>query len=258
MGLVGLFLAPVYNGNPVIQMSPFTFLKNPILWIQALSKYKVAMTVAPTFGYELVARKVTPADKQGLDLSHLMHCLIGAEPVRATALDKFTTQFAECGFKRSMFRPLLGMAETVVTITSGADGDPLELCVDPASLQFGAAVEVVPEDHPHAKLLVSAGFPGSDTTVRAVDLNSHEALKEGYVGELWVTSTSKAIGYWQRPDLTKEVFHATLVGEEPDAEGYLRTGDIGFVHKGEVFVCGRLKNVVIVNGKNYYPQVLKV
>jgi acyl transferase domain-containing protein/acyl-CoA synthetase (AMP-forming)/AMP-acid ligase II/acyl carrier protein len=250
LGLLLGILHPLYQAKPAILMPSFAFVQRPVRWLQAMSKYQASTTGGPNFAYDLCVRKSSPAERAALDLSHWNMALNGAEPIRAATLDSFAATFAPSGFKPETFYPSYGMAEATATIAGGPGyTPPLVYHVERAALNEKriSAAPVSPEN----PAFVGCGriLPGQ--TIVAVDPNTLEAVAPGGVGELWVQGPSIAQGYWQRPELTAEIFQARLSGYD----GYfLRTGDLGFVYNEQVFLIGRLKDLIIIRGLNHYPE----
>jgi acyl-CoA synthetase (AMP-forming)/AMP-acid ligase II len=249
MGLIGLLLQAIYGGNDLVFMSPMTFLKRPVRWLEMIDRYRAEITVAPNFAYELVARRVSDEDLARLDLSSLRIAFNGAEPVRARTLDAVIERLGTAGFREDAFVPGYGMAEVTLIATASAVGHPPRyLDVDRAALERGEAVPATGED---AVRLVGCGSPAAGIDVWIVDPETGRVLPDGAVGEIWLRGGSVARGYWQREEQSAETFDAhTDTGEGP----FLRTGDLGLLHEGALFVTGRLKDLLIVNGRNIYPQ----
>jgi acyl-CoA synthetase (AMP-forming)/AMP-acid ligase II len=245
MGLIGQLLA-FFNGANLVTMSPLAFLKQPIRLLKALSDYRGTITAAPNFAYDLIARRVTPEQLAGLDLSAWEVALNGAEPVRRRTVERITELLAPAGFAPSVMRPGYGMAEVTLMATVSR-GVPRHLDADADALEQHRYLPA--EDR--AISLVSSGEPAPGVEVRIVDPETLCVLTEDQVGEIWLRSASVASGYHNRPDETVERFAAhTSDGEQP----YLRTGDLGLLHANELYVTGRLKDLLIVNGRNLYPQ----
>lgn len=255
MGLVGGVLMPIFIGCPMVMMSPMSFLQQPIRWLRTISRYKATVSGAPNFAYQLCVDKITDAELEGIDLSSWKTAFNGAEPVRASTLEQFTQRFAQCGFKRNSFLPCYGMAETTLIVTGGPQTEPPPLVAfDTRELE---ANHVVPcgLDDPHARQLVACGqiLPGE--TVLIVDPMTQRVVDESQIGEIWVDSPSVGKGYWEKEEVTAEVFG----GYTADGDGpFLRTGDLGFVHEGQLYVAGRLKDMIIVRGVNRYPQDIEL
>jgi 8-amino-7-oxononanoate synthase/acyl carrier protein len=266
MGLIGGILVPLYGGKFNVLMSPVAFLQKPLRWLQAISKYRATISGGPNFAYELCVRKTTPEQRATLDLSSWTLAFNGAEPVRAETIDAFCEAFAPCGFRREAFFPCYGLAESTLMVTGGMKFEPpVVRSFDAASIETGSAV-VRPANAPAVRRLVGSGRELDGQDVLIVDPQSCEALPPGRVGEIWVSGPSVAQGYWNRADASAETFGAMLAqphqlpSEQPVATWrpnpgpYLRTGDLGFFDNGELFVAGRLKDLIIIRGRNYYPQ----
>jgi acyl-CoA synthetase (AMP-forming)/AMP-acid ligase II len=250
MGLIGGILTPLAEGFPVTLMSPVTFLRRPLSWLRMVSQHRATITGGPNFAYDLCVRRAAGADLDGLDLSSVEVAFTGAEPVRPDTIERFVERFAPYGFRAESFYPCYGLAEATLYVTGGAPlsgwhttsvaREPLEL--DGTARPAGP---VEPE-----RTLVSCGGPGPDTRVLIVDPARGEPRPAGEVGEIWVSSPSVAGGYWRRPDETAATFGArTAAGDGP----FLRTGDLGFLLDGELFVAGRMKDLIVLNGRNYHP-----
>ncbi|WP_165950535.1 fatty acyl-AMP ligase [Actinomadura sp. GC306] len=256
MGLVGQFLQPLYLGCRYVFTSPITFIKRPVLWLELITRHRGTITVAPNFGYDLALRRVTDRQMEGLDLSSLQVAKNGAEPVRAATLERMIERFAPVGFRPEMWMPCYGMAETTLLITAAPlGGGPVIRDFDAAALTRDTAVPHDPSptqdgEGGGVRRLVSSGRPVT-LDVRVVDPVALKERPEGHVGEIWVGGGSVARGYWRSPEETRAGFQArTADGEGP----YLRTGDLGFVADGELYVTGRIKDLIIVNGRNIYAH----
>lgn len=246
MGLIGMLLQPLFAGGELVFMSPMTFLKRPIRLLEAVDRYRAQVTAAPNFAYELLARRVTDAQLADLDLSSLRAVLNGAEPVRARTLDAVIERLGPAGFAADAFLPVYGMAEVTLMATAARIGQPpVYLDVDPAELERH---RITPSDN--GTRLVSCGTAVAGLDIRIVDPVTMRTLPEGDVGEIWIGGPSVAQGYWNRPEETRERFAAYTEGVGP----YLRTGDLGARHEGELFITGRLKDLIIMNGRNLYPH----
>lgn len=247
MGLVGGVLAPLFFGAPVTLLSPLAFIQRPVRWLRAISTFEGVLSGGPSFAYELCARKVTPAEKNGLDLSRWRVAFNGAEPVEAGALTRFAEAFRECGFSPGSFKPCYGLAEATLLVSSVPNADRPRIM--PLRRGDLAADLVVPSEGDDAQEVVSCGSPSTD--VRVVDPASRYEVPRGRVGEIWVSGPSVARGYWNRAQESVETFGAFLA----DGTGpYLRTGDLGFLLDGELYVTGRRKDLIIVDGQNHYPH----
>lgn len=254
MGLIGNVLQPIYLGIPCVLMPPVAFLQSPVRWLKAISKYGATTSGGPNFAYDLCVQKVSEAQKSELDLSSWSIAFNGAEPVRHHTLTKFANAFAQCGFRPESFYPCYGMAETTL-IVSGSNKStvPVVLSVDKSALTTS---QVKVEEGSAAQLFVSNGQPIADLEVVIVHPENLTPCEPNQVGEIWVSGSSVAQGYWQRPIETEQTFHAYL--EDRAAGPFLRTGDLGFLHDGELFFTGRFKDLIIIRGRNYYPQDIEL
>jgi len=252
MGLIGGCLSPVWNGFGMTQMSPLSFLQKPARWVQAMSHYKASVTAGPNFAYDLVARKITPEEVAELDLSP-WHCAVnGAEPVRADVADRFLETFTPVGFDPTTYTPSYGMAEATLYICAKRHDEVVRvITVDDEALKLGE-VNPVEVDHPDANPLVSCGSQILDQEIRIADPETCTELPPMAVGEIWLQGRSNARGYWERPEESKRTFGAILEGREGI---WLRTGDLGFLdHDAHVYITGRIKDLIIIRGRNHYPQ----
>lgn len=251
MGLIGCILTPLYEGGTTYNMPPTAFLEKPVRWIRAFSKYKGTMTAAPNFAYDLCAEKIKEEDLAGVDLSSWETAVNGSEVVRPASLEAFIKRFSLYGFNPKSFFPSYGMAETTLLISAGARNERYKvLHIDAEALERN---EVVAADPANAGTVsvVGCGQP-KGCEVIIVRPETYEKLEGGQVGEIWVKGPSVAQGYWQKEEQTRISFHAYTSdsGEGP----FLRTGDLGFIHQGEIYVSGRLKDLIIVRGRNHYPH----
>jgi myxalamid-type polyketide synthase MxaB len=256
MGLMGNILQPLYLGIPCILMSPEAFIQKPYRWLKAISDYKATTSGGPNFAYELCVEKITPEERATLDLSSWQKAFNGAEPIRATTIETFSKMFAECGFNSQAFYPCYGMAETTLFVTGGEPEQPPNISYfDQQSLAQNKAVLVADKTENNCAL-VSSGKAWLGTKIRIVNPNSLCQCAEGEVGEIWVQNDSVAQGYWHKLELTNDPFKACIKDSQ---EGeFLRTGDLGFMLNGELFVIGRHKDLIIIRGRNYYPQDIEL
>ena len=255
--LVGHVLGPVHYGYESTLMSPMEFLLKPVRWLRAMSHYKIANTASPNFGYEYSARRIKPEDCQGLDLSHWLVAGNGGEPVLWQTMEKFNKKFGPHGFRPQTFMPTYGMAESVLFVAG------LKPLSRPAKvLTLGATelethtVRILGEDESGGRTVVSCGKPGYDHRVIAVDPVTRTASKPDQVGELWVEGPSVPRGYWGLPEESAATFEGRLA--DTDEGPFMRTGDLGFVADGEVYVTGRLKDMIIIAGRNHYPSDIEL
>lgn len=251
MGLVGGILQPMYFGRPALLMSPMTFLQRPERWLQTISRHGIQISGGPNFAYQLCVDKIDDSEMAGVDLSDWQIAFNGAEPIRPKTLDAFVERFSKYGFRREAFLPCYGMAETTLIVTGGPiEGRPVVQAFDGSKIDKKIA-EPVPADHAEARNLVGCGRVLSGEVVKVVDPHTLNVLADGGIGEIWVQSPSVGQGYWQAAVPTANTFG----GMTADGQGpFLRTGDLGFLHDGQLYISGRLKDMIIVRGVNRYPQ----
>lgn len=253
MGLIGNVLQPLSIGAQCVLLSPAAFLQRPYRWLKAISRYRGTTSGGPNFAYDLCARKITPAERDTLDLSTWNVAFNGSETVRAETIERFTRQFESCGFRRQAFYPCYGLAEATLLVSARSKAaGPRVKTLQSRALQEGRVVETA-EHGKDTRAVVSCG--ALVQTVGIVDPDSLTASKPGRVGEVWVAGPSVASGYWNRPRETEETFHGYLA--DTDDGAFLRTGDLGFLSDGELFITGRLKDLIIIRGLNHYPQELE-
>lgn len=254
MGLIGGILQPLYAGASMVLMSPLDFLQKPIRWLQAISQYQATTSGGPNFAYDLCVRKVTAEQLASLDLRRWQVAFNGAEPVRAETLEAFSEKFAACGFRPEAHYPCYGMAETTLMVTGGNRKTvPTTMMVDSTALE---KKRVKATTYQSGKTLVSCGSRQLDQTIRIVDPETLTECSPEQIGEIWVSGPSIAQGYWQQEAETKATFQAHLADSQ---EGpFLRTGDLGFFRDGQLYVVGRLKDLIIIRGQNYYPQDIEL
>jgi acyl-CoA synthetase (AMP-forming)/AMP-acid ligase II/alkylation response protein AidB-like acyl-CoA dehydrogenase/acyl carrier protein len=251
MGLIGNLLQPLYMGTSTVLMAPTNFLQKPVRWLSAISRFRVRVTGAPNFAFDLCARAVTEEQKAALDLSCLELLYSGSEPIDARALDRFAMAFRDCGLRWEVLYPCYGMAEATLLCTGGRPGvGPRYLEVDAEMLERGRSQPAdVSTRRRHT--LVSCGESVLGQDLRVVEPSSGTVLPDGAVGEIWLRGAHVTAGYWRNEADTREWYNAKLAsGDGP----FLRTGDLGFVHDGELYVTGRIKDVIIIRGRNHYPQ----
>lgn len=252
MGLLNLLYA-LAIGFPCVVMSPALFIQRPLRWLAAIAHYRATYSGGPNFAYDLCVRKILPEQRAALELSCWEVAFNGAEPVRAQTLTDFAAAFGPCGFDRRAFLPCYGLAEFTVAVSGGAvEEPPVAVSFDRLELQRGRAVPVTAEE---GDPLIGCGNVKADHQLRIVDPVLKVPLPAGLVGEIWAAGPSMAQGYFHRPAETAEVFRVPLAGDS--AGPYLRTGDLGFVHHGELFVVGRSKDLIILYGQNHAPHDLE-
>ena len=252
MGLVGGVMVPVFTGETNVLISPADFLQKPINWLAAISKYRATISGGPNFAYDLCVRNITDEQRATLDLSSWALAFTGAEPIQPAMLERFAAAFAPCGFKPSAFYPCYGLAEATL-IVSGArrgSGATVQSFHDTALTENH--VEPVPDGNGDTRRLVACGSPVGSMRVVIVNSKTHTEAAPGCVGEIWIAGPSIGQGYWRNPRLTSRSFNAHLsnTGEGP----FLRTGDLGFMNDGQLYITGRREDLIIVRGLNRYPQ----
>ncbi len=255
MGLLFGIVMPLWSGAPAHLMTPDDFVRRPLRWLEAISDLRGTHTAAPNLAYELCARAAAGAP-DGLDLSSLRAAISGSEPVRWDTVQRFAAAFAPFGLDRRAISPGYGLAENTLKVSGSRSGDePRALWLSATALADRRVVAADPAD-PDATSVVSCGPADGLTEVTIVDPGTRTRRPDETIGEIWLSGTCTARGYWQRPAETAETFEATIAGGDPELR-YLRTGDLGFIQAGELFVAGRLKDVIIRFGRNYYPQDLE-
>lgn len=257
MGLIGNVLQPIYLGIPCIFMSPLAFLQKPIRWLQAISCYKGTTSGGPNFAYDLCLQKIKPEQLASLDLSSWEVAFSGAEPVLAQTLEQFTRYFAPCGFRPEAFYPCYGMAETTLFLSGGFKrAKPIIHRIDGAALSQNRVVIAPMNSEDEVRAIVGCGRSWLNQKIAIADPESLTQCQDGQVGEIWVSGASVAQGYWRKQQETQKTFNAYFADTR---EGpFLRTGDLGYLLDGELFVTGRLKDVIIIRGQNYYPQDIEL
>jgi acyl transferase domain-containing protein/acyl-CoA synthetase (AMP-forming)/AMP-acid ligase II len=252
-GLVDGLLQPLYSGIPCYVLSPLLFVKRPQRWLEVIQRYGATHTQAPNFAYELCLEKISPEQRDTLDLSSLRVASNGAEPVRAATYSRFVEYFGSCGFEPKAFCPSYGLAEATLLVSAKRAEDPFRVA--------HANAEILEREHRYERAaegdatrsIVSCGAPLGDLRLLIVDPQTALRVPERGVGEIWVQDACVAQGYWGRPADSSASFDAR-VADDVALGGFLRTGDLGFVSDGELYVTGRLKDLIIVDGVNHYPQ----
>jgi thioester reductase-like protein len=254
MGLIGCYLYPALRGGTTYGFASMDFIQRPALWFDTITTYRATATAAPNFAYDycLRAGRLSRESLEDCDLSSLRVLMCAAEPVKPDTFTRFLETFQPYGLKSENFYAAYGLAENTLAVSLGGRNI---VSVNKRALALGKArmtTEVSEIDT--ATQIVSCGTPLPGIDVKIVDPEQHVALKPGLIGEIWVAGNGKCLGYWKNPELTLKQFRARLVDDSPYDDGHLRTGDMGFFHNGELFVCGRIKDMIILRGQNYYPQ----
>jgi thioester reductase-like protein len=254
MGLIGCYLYPALTGGTTYGFAPTDFIQRPALWFDAIKTYGASASAAPNFAYDycLRAGRISKESLETCDLSSLRQLLVAAEPVKPDTYTRFLQAFQPYGLRSESFFVAYGLAENTLAVS--LHGRNI-LSVNKHAVTLGKArMTTEVSEIGAATQIVSCGTPLPGLTVKIVDPEKHAALEPGRIGEIWIAGGSKCPGFWNNPELTLKLFHARLVDDSPYDDGYLRTGDMGFFHDGELFVCGRIKDMIILRGQNYYPQ----
>ena len=259
MGLIDGIIQPLYTGYPGILMSPVSFLQQPIRWLKAITDYGATHCGGPNFAYERCLQRIKLDQHEKLDLSRWESAYNGAEPVRKETLERFAEKFRPWGFQARCFYPCYGLAEATLMVAGGdVNKEPASCQVQSDELEQHRVVEapLVKEDNRAVRSLVSCGRSRLNTKIAIANPESFKHCESEQVGEIWVSGKSVAQGYWNQPDKTQKTFQAYLkdTGERP----FLRTGDLGFIRDGELFVTGRIKDLIVIRGSNYYPQDIEL
>ncbi len=254
MGLIGGILEPIFSGFHCTLLSPLDFLKRPLRWLQIISdkKDKDIVSGGPNFAYDLCLRATTPQKRETLNLSNWKVAFTGAEPVRAETINEFSKAFKVSGFQKRAFYPCYGLAEGTLIVSGGKqEEEPIELTIDKEELKKNKAV-IVEKENPNKIDFVSSGREILDGKIRIVNPETKSLCEEGEIGEVWASSKSNAQGYWGKPEVTEETFKAFIA--DTDDGPFMRTGDLGFKKDNELYITGRLKDLIIIRGSNHYPQ----
>ena len=254
MGLIGCYLYPALKGGTTYGFAPMDFIQRPALWFDTITTYRATATAAPNFAYDycLRAGRLSKESLEDCDLSSLEVLMCAAEPVKADTFTRFLEAFQPYGLRSESFYAAYGLAENTLAVSLRGRNI---VSVNKRALALGKARMTTEVSEIDASTqIVSCGTPLPGLDVKIVEPEQHFALKEGHVGEIWLAGSGKCLGYWNNPELTLKQFRARLVDDSPYDDGYLRTGDMGFFHGGELFVCGRIKDMIILRGQNYYPQ----
>jgi acyl-CoA synthetase (AMP-forming)/AMP-acid ligase II len=252
MGLIGTILTPLLAGTEAIMMTPFHFVQRPIRWLQAISDYRAEISISPNFGFDLCVDRIKEEKRDLLDLSNWRVAVNGSEPVRPETIRRFASYFSSVGLRAETMYPGYGIAEMTLLVSGGDwKKKAVHEHFDADLLEQGTAKRVK-DDHPSAKELVGNGQGISDHKVIIVDPQTHKKLPEGSVGEVWLQGPCVSLGYWKNEAATQVVFHAYTSNTQ---EGpFLRTGDQGFYWNNELYIYSRIKDLIIINGRNIAPQ----
>jgi acyl-CoA synthetase (AMP-forming)/AMP-acid ligase II/acyl carrier protein len=250
MGLVGSVFHPISAGAKCVLMAPAAFLQRPFRWVKAISDHAASLSGGPNFAFDLCVERTTEEQRAQLDLSLWARTYNGAETVRAETLARFAKAFAVAGFRPSSFVPCYGLAEATLMVGSRKDGHPMVCQASLSALNEGR-LQDEPALEGDVTSLVGCGSEGEGEEIVVVSPETHQALGENEVGEIWVRGASVAVGYWGRPEATRETFGGRIVARDGE---FLRTGDLGVLHRGELYIAGRIKDLIIVRGANHYPQ----
>jgi len=254
-GLIDGLLHPLFSQSGCYVLSPIGFIKRPWSWLDAVSRYRATHIHGPNFAYQLLLDRAVDRLAPDTDLSSLVVAASAAEPIRRDTAERFIATFARFGFKATAFAPAYGLAEATLVVSAKENGTAYRTAfLAPDALERRQCVDVAP-DHPQVRAVISCGVPAGNHPLAIVDPDTRQELPENAVGEVWMANASVAAGYWKRPEDTAETFGAyTASGQGP----MLRTGDLGFLRGGEIYLTGRLKDLLIINGSNHYPQDIEV
>lgn len=256
MGLVYGLLEPLYKGLPCYVMSPQSFIQQPRRWLKAISRYRATHSGGPNFAYEYCVDRIKPEQCEGLDLSCWEVAFNGSEPIRKQTLDRFYQTFAPFGFKLAALCPCYGLAEATLVVSCAIKEEPPASCVVLLKPFENKIVQIASEMAEGTKTLLASGLPASSTRIAIVDPESFVCCPPDGIGEVWVCNDSVAIGYWNRPVETEQTFHAYTADTKQGP--FLRTGDLGFIADGQLYITGRIKDLIIIGGRNHYPQDIEV
>jgi hypothetical protein len=256
LGLMGGIFLPVIIGGRAVLMSPLDFLRRPSVWLSAIHRYRATDTFVPNFALDLCVRKVTTAERRSMDLGSVKLCVVAAEPVRHSTVERFLRSFEKHGFPRRSMIPGYGLAEAVVAVTGGPLGEMFRSAfVDADELSRNRFTEVA-STHSRALPIVACGKPFESVGVSIVNPDTSLPAGPGEIGEVWVEGPNVALGYWRREEQTAETFRARLA--DGSGREMLRTGDLGYMKDGHLYITGRIKDLIIIRGKNYYPQDIEL
>ena len=252
MGLIGGILQPLYSGYPSTLMSHMMFLQKPFRWLQAISRFRATTSGAPNFAYELCVKKIKPEQRELLDLTSWEVAFNGAEPIFHKTLEQFADYFAPSGFRRNASLPCYGLAESTLLVAGGSKLKPVATLHLVNSKLEQNKVSICSEPGDDVRTLVGCGCDNPRQKIKIVNSETALPCLADEIGEIWLSGPSVANGYWNKPSDTHLTFHAHLANSNDGP--YLRTGDLGFLHNGQLFITGRIKDLIIIEGKNYYPH----
>lgn len=253
LGLIFGLLQPLFSGCASVQMAPNTFLQKPVHWLSAVSRYRGTHSAAPSFAYDLCCRRIPAGDRANLDLGSLAMTMNAAEPINPAVMERFVEEFRPHGFRREAFAPAYGLAESTLAVTASPVGVPPVWRVFGDEALGRGRVAILGDGAAGGRIMPGSGQPLPDVPIAIVDPETRRRCPPDRVGEIWVGGPTIARGYWKRPEETADTFHATIAGEE-EGGPYLRTGDLGTLVDGELFVTGRIKDLIILGGTNHYPH----
>lgn len=255
MGMICGIVMPLSAGAHSVHLSPAAFLQDPFRWLEAISNYRADWTVSPNFSLEQCVRRVSEERKRTLDLSSLRFLINGSEIVRAESVEAFMTAFADCGLRLSAPVAGYGLAEATLAVTTTAGGGLADRYFDRSALTAGH-VRACSADDPNARRMIGCGNPLEGVSLRIVDPDSCHVMPDDRVGEIWVTGPNVGDGYWGQPERSAAVFAGRLAeaGSVESDQRWLRTGDLGFVYEDDVYIAGRIKEVIVIRGRNHYPS----
>jgi acyl-CoA synthetase (AMP-forming)/AMP-acid ligase II len=256
LGLIGQVLQPLFLGFPHIFMSPVAFMQKPARWLQTISRYRATTSGGPNFAYDLCVRKISPEQRKNFDLTSWQVAFVGAEPIQAETIDRFAMSFGPCGFRREALYPCYGLAEATLFVSGGKTSEPpIVKKVESAALSQNQ-IRIPSDNHSINREIVGCGRAWLDQKILIVDPETLRECQKTQVGEIWVSGSSVAQGFWNQREESNRVFRAYL--SDTGGGPFLRTGDLGFMQDEELFVTGRLKDLIIIGGQNHYPQDIEL
>jgi acyl-CoA synthetase (AMP-forming)/AMP-acid ligase II len=249
-------MGTIYSNLRTVLLSPLAFLQRPLRWLRAIAHYRATISGGPNFAYDLCVEKTNQEQREQLDLSCWEIAFNGAEPVRVETMQRFAKAFSPSGFRYNAFYPCYGLAEATLYVTGGdPTAEPTTLAVKRSQLEQDR-IEPVPADQEGAQILVGCGSIKLDQEIAIVDPETFTRCDPQQVGEIWISGDSVAQGYWRRPEENQKMFGARIEGE--GEKTYLRTGDLGYLDQDELYITGRLKDLIIIRGSNHYPQDIEL